>query len=284
MGCQLNSPTARFRVWAPNAQRVRLTLNNAEPVDLAPEGSSGNWSIDEVPANANDKYQYIITTRSGPDNDTSQDWYRTDARALQVESSGQQSQGYVVVPFPDNRQPFTTPPFDAFLLYQFHIGSFAGTATTASTSTPTPLPSSTASPSSITSRGLGFNAICPLPITDAQNDVNGAGEGYGPCDMYASEDGYATSPNAPSRSSSDSSTPPTPKASPSFLTSSTTTPRPTTTRYWRYDGNCAENGGGGIYHVHGFPTSWGSGFAVWQQEVKRLPPRQCPHVPPRLPR
>ena len=43
-------------------------------------------------------------------------------------------------------------------------------------------------------RSLGFNAIELLPITDFLCDVGGAGEGYGPSDLFASEDAYATSP------------------------------------------------------------------------------------------
>lgn len=44
--------SCRFRVWAPFAQRVQVmgdfTNWNSSPLDLAPDGSSGNWSADQI--------------------------------------------------------------------------------------------------------------------------------------------------------------------------------------------------------------------------------------------
>lgn len=81
----------RFRVWAPNASRVQVVLNNiANPpaFDLGPEPGTGNWSADQAPGIVvGTKYQYVITNIGGPNNDNSQLWYRMDARAQQVESS-----------------------------------------------------------------------------------------------------------------------------------------------------------------------------------------------------
>ena len=268
MGSQIFGSECRFRVWAPNAQRVQLMLNGAPPIDLASEGASGNWSADMIPANPGDKYQYIITTRPGPDNDTSQPWFRTDARALQVESSGQQSQGYVVAPFPDQRQPFTTPPFDAFLLYQLHIGSFAGRNDGIDVKAHTATFVDCISKLDYI-KSLGFNAICPLPITDARNDLNGAGEGYGPCDLYASEDAYATSPELAVPQLLELIDAAHSKGLAVILDVVYNHASTIDNRYWQYDGNHSPgDDGGGIYHVHGFSTSWGQGFATWQQEVK----------------
>ena len=83
--------TCRFRVWAPFAQRVQVmgdfTGWNSAPLDLAPEGSSGNWSADQIPVTAAQMYKYLITNKGSPDNDNSQVWQRADPRALQVQSS-----------------------------------------------------------------------------------------------------------------------------------------------------------------------------------------------------
>src|SRR5260370_13104433 len=141
MGRLLTGATCRFRVWAPNACRVQVVPTDpatGPAFDLAPEGTSGNWSADGIPAVANTKYQYIITNRGGPNNDNSQPWLRTDARALQVESSSPQSMGYVVGQFPSNRQPFTTPSFENFLIYQLHVGSFSGRNDDVTSPTPPP--------------------------------------------------------------------------------------------------------------------------------------------------
>jgi 1,4-alpha-glucan branching enzyme len=74
------------------------------------------------------RYLLGITTAPGQDNDTSGPHRRTDARALQVENSMATGRGYIVDPalFTTNRAPFTTPPFEDFLIYQLHVGSFTG--------------------------------------------------------------------------------------------------------------------------------------------------------------
>src|SRR5580692_13061926 len=79
--------TCRFRVWAPFAQAVQLMGSwQIAPVALAAEGSTGNWSVDSILVTAGQTYQYLITNQGGANNDNSQIWQRTDARALQVES------------------------------------------------------------------------------------------------------------------------------------------------------------------------------------------------------
>ena len=215
--------TARFRVWAPNASRVQLFGDftgelPANALDLAPEPGTGNWSADQIPVAANEKYQYIITNPGGVNN-IAGTYFRTDARAQQVQSSAAASQGYVIDPavFTRNRQLFTTPAFQDFLVYQLHVGSFAGK------NDGIPVANNIATfvdliPKLDYIRNLGFNAIELLPISDFLCDLPGAtlgigaDEGYGPCDLYASEDAYATSPElAPSSSSSNSLTRPTPK-------------------------------------------------------------------------
>ena len=272
MGSMLTGDTCRFRVWAPNAERVQVTgeFNGEQPIDLAPEGSSGNWSADEIAAQAGERYQYIITNRGGENNDNSQPWYRTDARALQVESSGQQGRGYIVAPFPEERQSFTTPPFEDFLIYQLHVGSFCGHNDGVSVN------SNTATFLNIIDkldyvRGLGFNAIELLPINDANSDLNGtAGEGYGPCDLYASEELYASSPDRAVAELIQMIDAAHSKGLAVILDVVYNHASTSENRYWQYDGNCAGDNGipGGIYHVHGQHTIWGEGFALWQQEVK----------------
>jgi len=271
MGSLLSDGTCRFRVWAPNAQLVQVfgDFSNGQPIDLAPEPGTGNWSADQIPAQAGDKYQYILTNVGGPDNNNSQPWTRTDARAYQVQSSDPASMGYIVSPFPADRVPFTTPAFGDFLIYQLHIGSYAGhndgIAVTNDTATYVDL---------ITKldyiRGLGFNAIEPLPITDCFCDLNGAGEGYGPSDMFASEDAYATSPDQAVAELIQLIDAAHTRGIAVILDVVYNHAAITNNRYWQYDGNFAGDNGveGGIYFVHGHPTPWGAGFALWQQEVK----------------
>lgn len=93
--------TVRFRLWAPHAAQVEVILDHPAPgttFTLANEPGTPNWSADGIPALSNTRYQYRVTTAPGQDNDTSQPHLRTDARALQVESSDPASQGYIVDP------------------------------------------------------------------------------------------------------------------------------------------------------------------------------------------
>ena len=271
MGSLPSDQGCRFRVWAPNAQSVQVILNdatNGPTLDLASEPGTGNWSADQIDAPPGTLYQYIITNEGGPNNDNSQPWYRTDARALQVESSAAISMGYVVdpVPFSNPQRPaFTTPAFEDFLIYQLHIGSFAGRNDGINVN------GNTATFEDIKDkldyiRGLGFNAIEPLPITDFRCDVGGAGEGYGPSDMFASEDAYASSPDQAVAELIDLIDTAHSKGLAFILDVVYNHAGITDNRYWRYDGNYA--GDGGIYFVDGHPTPWGDGFALWQQEVK----------------
>lgn len=267
--------TARFRLWAPFASGVKVILDHpaaGTTFALANEHGTPNWSADGIPASVNTRYQYLITTAPGPDNDTPGPRLHTDARALQVESSDAVSQGYIVDPtvFTSHRAPFTTPAFEDFLIYQLHVGSFTGRNDGLNLLVPTStfvelknrLPYI---------RNLGFNAIELLPISNFQADTaGGAGEGYGPSDMFASENLYATSPD---------------QAVAELIQLIDAAHRIglavildvifnhaalNNNRYWQYDGNRSGDNGvpGGIYHVHGHHTPWGEGFATWQREVK----------------
>lgn len=260
--------TCRFRVWAPFARGVQLIgdftgWRNAL-IDLAPESSSGNWSADGIAVTAGQMYKYLITNQGGPDNDNSQVWERADARALQVQSSSAASAGYVVGPFPVARQPFQTPSFQDFLVYQLHVGSYSGRNDGVT------VPANTATFLDLIDkldyiRSLGFNAIALLPITDAYCDVGGAGEGYGPSDMFAPEEEYASSPERAVADLIQLIDAAHSKGLAVILDVVYNHAGTIDNRYWNYDGNTA---GGGIYFVDGHDTRFGAGFAMWRQEVK----------------
>jgi 1,4-alpha-glucan branching enzyme len=277
--------TARFRVWAPNASRVQLVGDfTGNALDLALEPGTGNWSADQIPVTANDKYQYIITNPGGVNN-LAGTYTRTDARAQQVQSSDAASQGYVVDPaiFTANRQSFTTPAFQEFLIYQLHVGSFAGKNDNI------PVTNNIATFVDVIAkldyiRGLGFNAIELLPVSDFLCDLPGASlgigadEGYGPCDLFASEDAYATDPSRAVAELIQLIDTAHSKKLAVILDVVYNHASITDNRYWQYDGNdegynLDSNGNpipGGIYFVKGHHTPWGEGFALWQQEVKDL--------------
>ena len=180
-------------------------------------------------------------------------------------SSSSTSAGYIVGPFQTARQPFQTPEFQNFLIYQLHVGSYSGRNdginVKANTATFVDLIDKLGY-----IRGLGFNAIALLPITDAYCDVGGAGEGYGPSDMFASEDEYASSPELAVSELIRLIDAAHAQGLAVILDVVYNHAATIDNRYWQYDGNTA--GSGGIYFVDGHNTRFGSGFAMWQQEVK----------------
>lgn len=268
--------TVRFRVWAPFASGVQVVLWDSAQAsatfELKNEVGTPNWSADGIPARANTLYQYVITTRPGTDNNTSEPHWRTDARALQVEGSDSWDRGYIVDPtlFTRNRVPFTTPAFQNFLIYQLHVGSFTGRNDGLN------LPFPTSNFVELKNRlpyirSLGFNAIELLPISNFQADTaGGAGEGYGPSDMFASENLYATSPEQAVAELIQLIDAAHSIGLAVIVDLIFNHAGQNNNRYWQYDGNCSGDNGipGGIYHIHGHHTPWGEGFATWQREVK----------------
>jgi 1,4-alpha-glucan branching enzyme len=278
MGSSLSvDGSCRFRVWAPFAKRVRVmgtfTGWQSEPVDLASEGN-GIWSADVPNVRALHLYKYLIENVGGPGNDNSQTWQRADARALQVESSSESAASYVVPPFDQSRRPvFVTPKFENFLLYQVHVGSFAGLNDLRAA----PVHNRTATFLDVIDkleyiRNLGFTGIALLPIGNVFADLRGCGgvgEGYqGNSDMFAPKDAYGSSQETVV----------------SELLQLVDAAHATglavifdvvyahaayrDNRYWRYDGNCFGADGGGEYFENGHDTRFGAGFAMWRREVK----------------
>jgi 1,4-alpha-glucan branching enzyme len=271
MGSKLYSDgTCRFRVWAPFAKRVQVVFKNSAiaSADLTSEGN-GNWSTDVPGVSTLAMYQYFIDNSGQPQagNDNSQTWQHADARALQVENSAAGSASYVIPDFDQSQRPaFATPGFDNFILYQLHVGSFSGLNDLRAA----PVNNRTATFLDMIEKlsyisDLGFNGIALLPIGEIAGDV---GEGYGTCDLSAPEDAYASSKE---------------KAVEELLKLVDEAHRRGLAvifdvvynhaaigdnRYWRYDGNCYGPNTGGIYHENSHDTRFGTGFAVWKQEVK----------------
>jgi 1,4-alpha-glucan branching enzyme len=278
MGSLLAEDGCRFRVWAPNAKRVQVIGDfSSTPIDLAPDSGTGNWSADQISAKVGDRYQYIITNRGGENNDDSQLWYRADARGLQVESPAAEARSYIAPPFPSDRPSFVTPSFNELLVYQLHIGSFSGH------NDGVIVRDNTASfldliPKLDYIRNLGFNAIQLLPINAEQGSSQGAGEMYGPSDLYALANIYATDPSKAVTEFLQLIDAAHSKGLAIFLDVIYAHAGPRENRYWRYDGNFAGhtidvNGQqqrveGGIYFINGHHTPWGEGFALWQPEVR----------------
>jgi 1,4-alpha-glucan branching enzyme len=263
--------TCRFRVWAPFAEKVKVTGDfPASPVELAPEGN-GNWSVDVRGVRALQRYKYQIQTKHGPGNDDSQIWERADARALQVEHSGDTAAGYVIdlaeFHAPGRPYSYKTPGFENFIIYQLHVATYTGR-------NDIPLhPTGARDVGTFAAledklqyiKGLNFSAIELLPVGENPGDVS---EGYSPSHQYAPESAYATSKEKAVeelRHLIDAAH----RAGLAVLFDVVYNHASfVDNRYWRYDGNCSGPPDGGIYFKNGHHTQFGDGYAMWEQEVK----------------
>src|SRR5207248_9683624 len=90
MGARLFGNECSFRVWAPNAKRVRVegdfTNWAAGAIDLADE-QNGNWSTDVTPVAPGQMHKYPTDNRGGAQNDDTQTSERADAPPLHVQTS-----------------------------------------------------------------------------------------------------------------------------------------------------------------------------------------------------
>ncbi|HLZ80531.1 MAG TPA: alpha-amylase family glycosyl hydrolase, partial [Ktedonobacteraceae bacterium] len=125
---------ANFRLWAPNASAVNVLLstNVDDPFTSHPlerdQISPGYWSGNIRGVVAGNAYQFEITNRGGSKcNPGGPPFLRTDPCARHVTSSDPASPALIVDPaaFQFNA-PFQTPAFENFIIYQAHVGSFAG--------------------------------------------------------------------------------------------------------------------------------------------------------------
>ncbi len=125
---------ASFRVWAPNAQTVYVRLKATEGdafVTLPLKSDTAHpayWSALIGAVVAGDYYQFEIVNRGGDKyNPGGLPFLRTDPYARQVTSSDPTLPALVVNPTSFTfSAPFQTPAFADFIVYQAHIGSFAG--------------------------------------------------------------------------------------------------------------------------------------------------------------
>jgi 1,4-alpha-glucan branching enzyme len=207
LGTNLYAGGASIRVWAPNASAVEVRLAPAGTVaaaftslptlPLSPDPASpGYWSADIDGVATGDLYQFQITNRGGDAFDSGgQPFLRIDPCARQVISSDQRQPGYVVNPKAFAwKANFKTPAFADFIVYQAHIGSFAGRGDSLPVYIDTLDGSGTASFNDVRAkigyvRSLNFNAIQFLPNGEYRGVV---GEAYNPSNFYAPESYYGS--------------------------------------------------------------------------------------------
>ena len=118
MGSMPYSGGTAFRVWAPFASSAAVAgeFNHWHATSMAREPSTGNWSVDISGARPGQRYKYVFNGYI---------WKR-DPRARKVTHSSGDSVIYDPAAFDwGSSQAPVLPPNDV-VIYQLHIGTFAG--------------------------------------------------------------------------------------------------------------------------------------------------------------
>jgi 1,4-alpha-glucan branching enzyme len=163
-----------FKVWSPNRATcaVRGQFNNW---GTTPMTKVGEHFIALVPgAQPTQQYKYYFQNSH----------WNTDPRARRLNASDNNN-AYIIDPFAYQWQsaPFSPPPQEDLVIYQLHVGSFAGRNDPFG---------ATGNPSTYRDVGdradhladLGVNCVMINPINEFPGDFSG---GYNPLSMYAAE-------------------------------------------------------------------------------------------------
>ena len=165
-----------FRVWAPNADAVRVTGTFSdwdEGRPLAHDGD-GYWSGVVRGAKAGDEYKYVIEANG-------QTFQRNDPYARLVTSSVGNSVVYDDTAFDWKGDAFHLPSWNDLVLYELHIGTFNDQ----NPDGPGDLRS--AIPKLDYLRDLGVNAVSLMPLAEFAGDFSW---GYNPAFPFAIEQAY----------------------------------------------------------------------------------------------
>lgn len=264
LGAQLDPTGCSFRVWAPHAQKVAVLIQNGpywESTDTIVRQcltKSGEYWTGTVPGvQAWQLYRYEIT---GPGGNV---FERLDPAGRDVLSSeltrrdpSSRNGSVVVGPNLIEWSAFQTPRFSDFLIYQFHIGSFAGRGDEFNKfdATFTDVESKLGY-----IREMGFNCVQPLPVHEFAFDRSW---GYNPATFFAPESSYGSPYNlmhfvdAAHR-----------RGLAVIFDVVYNHAGPTDNSLYEYDGFTHE---GGIYFEGGQWTSWGRGPAWWKRDVQEF--------------
>ena len=190
---------ACFRVWAPNASEVNARLGTTlkgpfVSLTLKPDNENkAYWSANITSVKPGIYYQFEITNRGGDKyNPGGLPFLITDPCARQVVSSDPITPAIVVDPTYTFSTPFAPTKFSDLIIYQTHVGSFAGRNDKISVATD--INGGTATFAQFESKldyikSMNFNAIQFLPTGEYRGKE---AEAYNPSDYYAPEVFYGT--------------------------------------------------------------------------------------------
>jgi 1,4-alpha-glucan branching enzyme len=251
-----------FRVWAPHAIQVTVLARfgadwqTAGPLVQGPLTLAGGYWSGIVPGVLpGHLYRFQIEEPDGTSFETLDPAAR---RALDSELTRQDpSNRNACVVLSDDLFPwaaFTTPRFEDFLIYQFHVGTFAGFGDGLNKLEATfhdiegKLPYIHA---------LGFNCIQPLPVQEFALDRSW---GYNPASFFSPESSYGTPDDLKHLVNAAHQ-----QGLAVIFDVVYNHAGPGDNSLWEFDGYTNE---GGIYFEGGQMTDWGRGPAWWKVEVQ----------------
>ena len=262
IGARLTPAGCFFRVWAPNATRVTVLVQDPpywetddEVIAADLTESGGYWSATVPGVQPWELYRFRI---EGPDGTVVE---RLDAAARDVLSSDltrsdpSSRNGSIVMGDEEIEWvDFRTPRFEDFIVYQLHVGSFAGRGDE--------LDKEWGTFQDVESklgyiREMGFNCIELLPVQEYAADRSW---GYNPASFFAPESSYGSPFNLMSLVNEAHRL-----GLAVFFDVVYNHAGPGDNVLWEYDGHQNE---GGIYFEGGWMTPWGRGPAWWKREVQ----------------
>jgi 1,4-alpha-glucan branching enzyme len=261
VGAWLTDGGCFFRVWAPHADAVTVVVQD-EPYwkvgyDVAREdlrNDGGYWSGTVRGVRPSQLYRFAITSGG-------ETFETLDAAARDVVSSHltrwDPTDGNASVVTATERlgwAPFETPRFENFIVYELHVGTFAGCNDGLDTTWAT---FEQVERKLGYVRDLGFNCVQLMPVHEHAMDRSW---GYNPASFFAPESSYGS-----------------PAALAHFIDAAHRIGLAVIIDVvynhtgsddnvlWEYDGDTNQ---GGIYFEGGQETSWGRGPAWWKREVQ----------------
>ncbi len=180
MGATPYAEGTTFRVWAPHATGVWVAgswdgwAGGGSALALDGDGSGGTWSADIPGARPGHEYRFRLC---GPDG--AEHW-RLDPYARQVTSSVGNAVIYDPNAFDWGDHDFTMPPRDELVIYELHVGTFAGRGDRGGDF-------DAAARRLAYLQKLGVTAVQVMPPFEFAGDVSW---GYNPVHLFAIESGY----------------------------------------------------------------------------------------------
>jgi 1,4-alpha-glucan branching enzyme len=187
LGARFENNGARFRVWAPNADKAFVAYDGHWDQATAFELTRNGEYFDGFMAGAGIGLRYkLIFIENG------QPVWRLDPAARDTTHSGlldPDNGGFIINPA-FHWPPFHTPRFEDLIIYQLHVGTFAGMNDHFASR----VHNGSANISFLESKlgyiqDLGFNAVQLLPIQEFHHDRSW---GYNPSFYYSVESAYGT--------------------------------------------------------------------------------------------